>query len=228
NSETTITINGETTTMSNSTEGVEAKTINMNGGNMYITASDDGINTTASTQTGGTESNDGSYLYMKGGVLTTIASSGDAIDSNGSIFMTGGILVDFDPSNNTNEDIDANGSIAINGGLLFGGCMHSQMFEIVSGTSQVGVNLKSSSAVSTTSGFIQIKDASGIVIGTFKTPQTYYNFHLSSPDMKTSTKYSIYTGGTVTGGYCTGGTYGGGTLKKSFTTGTVKISTLTL
>ena len=116
---------------------------------------------------------------------------------------------------------------------MFGGCMNSGMFESISSTAQVGVNLKSTSAVSTASGFFQIKDASGTVIGTFKTPLAYYYFHLSSPDMKVSTAYSIYTGGTytggtTTGGYCTGGTYSGGTLKKSFTTGTSKVSTLTL
>ena len=232
-SETSITINGGNTIISKATEGIEAKIITINGGNTNITASDDGVNTTASTQAGGTESNDGSYLYMNGGVLTAVATSGDAIDSNGTILMTGGVMIGFGPSNSTNEDIDANGTITINGGLLFGGCMNSGMFESISSSAQVGVNLKSTSAVSTASGFIQIKDASGTVIGTFKTPLAYYYFHLSSPDMKVSTAYSIYTGGTytggtTTGGYCTGGTYSGGTLKKTFTTGTSKVSTLTL
>lgn len=231
-SETSITINGGTTTISNSTEGIEAKVITMNGGRVYVTASDDGINTTASTQAGGTESNDGSYLYMNGGLLTAVAGSGDAIDSNGNILMTGGVMVGFGPSNTTNEDIDGNGSITINGGLYFGGCMNSGMFESIASSTQVGVNLKSSSAVSTANGYFQIKDASGTEIGTFKTPRAFYYFHLSSPSMKTSTTYSIYTGGTytgtTTGGYCTGGTCSGGTLKKSFTTSTSKVSTVSI
>jgi trimeric autotransporter adhesin len=232
-SEVSITINGGTTTISNSTEGIESKIITMNGGNVYVTASDDGINGTASTQAGGTESNDGSYFYMKGGIMTAFATSGDAVDCNGNLSMTGGTLVAFGPNNTTNEDVDANGTLLINGGLLFGGCMKSNMFESISSTTQVGANLKGSSAIATASGFLQIKDGSGTVIGTFKTPYAYYYFHVSSPSMKISTAYSIYTGGTYTGGstiggYCTGGTYSGGTLKKSFTTGTSKVSTLTL
>ena len=232
-SETNITVNGGTTSILKATEGIEAKIITINGGNIHITASDDGVNTTASTQAGGTENIDGSYFYMKGGVLTAVASSGDAIDSNGTILMNGGVLIGFGPSNNTNEDIDANGSITINGGLLFGGCMNSLRFESIASSSQVGVNLNSSSAVSTASGFIQVKDESGTIIGTFKTPKVYYNFHLSSPDMKTSTEYSIYTGGAYTGGfstggYCTGGTYSGGTLRYSFTTSSSKVSSFTL
>ena len=232
-SEVSITINGGTNTISKATEGIESKVITINGGSTYVTASDDGINTTASTQAGGTESNDGSYFYMKGGLLTTVATSGDALDSNGSISMTGGTLVSFGPSNSTNEDIDANGSITIDGGLLFGGCMKSNMFESIASSAQYGANLKGSAAIATASGYMQIKDAAGTVIGTFKTPQAYYYFHLSSSAMKASTTYSIYTGGTytggtTTGGYCTGGTYSGGTLKKSFTTSSSKISTLTL
>jgi hypothetical protein len=170
---------------------------------------------------------------MKGGLLTTVATSGDALDSNGSISMTGSTLVSFGPSNSTNEDIDANGSITIDGGLLFGGCMKSNMFESIASSIQYGANLKGSSAIATASGYMQILDASGTVIGTFKTPQAYYYFHISSPSMKASTSYSIYTGGTYTGGttiggYCIGGTFSGGTLKKSFTTSSSKISTLTL
>jgi len=233
-SETSITINGGTTTIANSTEGIESKTITMNGGAVYVTASDDGINATASTQAGGTETTDASYFYMKGGVLTTVATSGDAVDSNGNFQMTGGTLVAFGPSNSTNEDIDVNGNILINGGTFLGACMNSSMFEsITSSSTQVGVNLKASSTVSTSKGYFRIQDASGNDLGTFITPNAYYYFHFSSPSLKTSTTFYIYTGGsysggTTKGGYCTGGTYSNGTQKKTFTTSSSKISTLSI
>lgn len=234
-SEVALTITGGKINIAKSVEGIESKTISMEGGYVSIVASDDGVNATAGTVSGGSESDDGSYFYMKGGVLIASATDGDAVDSNGKLLMTGGTLVTFGPSNSTNEDIDVNGSITINGGLFFGACYNSNMFETIASSAQYGVNLKSSSAVATAGSYFRIQNSAGVDLGTFITPRTAYYFHFSSPSLAKSTTYYVYTGGTYTGGttygsasaggYSTGGTYSGGTQKKTFTTGTSYITT---
>lgn len=233
-SETAIIINGGNTNITNSVEGIESLLIKMNAGYVNVTASDDGINATQGTTAGGTETTDASYFYMNGGTMITSATTGDAIDSNGNFAMTGGTLIAFGPANNTNEDIDVNGTILINGGLFFGACYNSSMFVPISSSStQVGVNLKASSTVSTAGSLFHFQDSNGTDIATIKTPRAAYYFHLSSPNLKKSSTYYIYTGGTysggtVTGSYYSGGTYSGGTLKKTFTTSSSNISTLSL
>jgi len=93
-SDASITIVGGTNTISAVStisgvgEGVEAPVITFNGGTTNIIASNDGINATYGTVSGGTESNDGSYLYINGGIV--IVAGNDAIDSNGNIVITGG------------------------------------------------------------------------------------------------------------------------------------------
>lgn len=235
-SEIALTITGGNTNITTSVEGIESKTISMEGGTVRIVASDDGVNATAGTTTGGSETDDGSYFYMIGGTLITSSTNGDAIDSNGKVSMTGGTLVAFGPGNNSNEDIDVNGSITINGGTFFGACYNSSMFETIASTAQYGVNLKSSSTVSTAGSYFRIVSSSGDDLGTFITPRAAYYFHFSSPSLAKSSTYSVYTGGTYSGGatygstsaggYCTGGTYSGGTKKKTFTTGTSYITTV--
>ncbi|MDD3078710.1 MAG: hypothetical protein PHH37_06365 [Paludibacter sp.] len=106
------------------------------------------------------------------------------------------------------------------------------MFEsITSSSTQVGVNLKTSSTVSSASSFFRIQDASGNDLGTFKTPRAGYYFHFSSPNLKKSTTYYIYTGGSYSGGTTEGayfhdGTYSGESQKKTFTTGSSTITTV--
>lgn len=122
--------------------------------------------------------------------------------------------------------------------FLLGACSSSNMFETITSSSQYGVNLKSSSALSTAGSYFRIQDASGTDLGTFITPRGAYYFHFSSPSMKASSTYFNLYGRKLFrrnhlwkhkhGGYSTNGTYSGGTQKKTFTTLFSVISTLTL
>ncbi len=235
-SEVSITINGGNVNIPTCVEGIESLTINMVGGYVGIVASDDGVNATAGTVSGGAESDDGSNFNMKGGVMVASSTNGDAVDSNGKFTMTGGTLATFGPANTMNENLDVNGTISITGGTFFGACSNSGMFESSVTASEYGAVLKSSSAVSTAGSYFHIQTAAGIDLGTFMTPRAAYYFHVFSPSMAKSTTYYVYTGGsysggntygsTSAGGYCTGGTYSGGTQKKTFTTGTSYVTTV--
>lgn len=219
-------------------EGVEAPTITFNGGITNITASNDGINATYGTQAGGTEQNDGSNLYIKGGVV--IAAGSDAIDSNGNITITGGTTIICGPTASPEEGIDFNGTFNVNGGLLISAGSNANMTKAMSMTStQKCMYLKSSASLASAS-ILRIENASGTEIVTFVPKNAVYYFHVSSPTIAGSASHKVYFGGSYTGGnyvgnstgwgLYTGGTYSnsGATLKTTFTTSaTSTVNTVT-
>lgn len=231
---TSITVNGgnHTVTASSATagvgEGVESPIITFNGGITNITASNDGINATYGTVSGGTESNDGSYLYVKGGVV--IVAGADAVDSNGNIQVTGGTIIVNGPASGVEEGFDFNGTFNINGGTVISAGSNSSMTKAMSTTStQPGMYIKSSSLIAA-SGILHIENSTGTDVITVKLKTGGYYFHASSPAMVKGSTYKIYSGGTYTGGSFVGGTtsyglYTGGTYS---TTGATLKSTTAL
>lgn len=244
-SDSLVVMNGGNVTINASKEGIESPYITMNDGNLSITASDDGFN--ASKGNGG-ESDDGSILTINGGYTYINTSKGDALDSNGSANMTGGTVIVQGPSSPPEVAIDINGTFKISGGVLAAsGPASGNMIEgPATSSSQYSVLIKfgssttggggmggSSGSNSITAGtIINICDAAGNSIITFAPIRACYYFVFSSPEFKSESTYTVYTGGTVNGGtgiggYYKGGTYSGGTQRGTFTLSS-KVTTLTL
>lgn len=153
---------------------MESIFITIIGGITNLTATNDGVNTSYGTVSGGTESNDNSSLTLNGGVL--IATGSDAIDSNSNFTIKWEIVIA-----NGNEDIDVNGNFLVNDGVLIGTESSNNMTKAMGAVSaQVGMFIKSSAQV-TTSSVIHIEDASGKELVTFKPKSTSAYFHFSNP-----------------------------------------------
>jgi hypothetical protein len=216
--ETSIIFNGGTLNISKCYEGIEGPSITVNGGNIIMACTDDGFNATKGSAT---ESNDGSYLYIKGGYIVVNASTGDAFDSNGSIDMSAGTVILHGPKSSPEVAFDVNGSFTISGGyLIASGPNSGNMIETpASSSSQYCIKATTSSTLSSSTLF-HLEDASGNDIATFKPVRSVYYLVISSPKLTSGASYSIYTGGSSTGtesnGLYSGGSYSGGTLKKTF------------
>lgn len=93
----------------NSEEGLEATGITINGGDITITASDDGINASDKTD------EFTPYLIINDGSISITMADGDTdgIDSNGDITINGGTI-----SINAQSAIDYDGTAVFNGGTL--------------------------------------------------------------------------------------------------------------
>lgn len=219
-----LTFNGGNVTVSRSVEGLESVYINVNGGYLDITASNDAVNTTKGTVSGGTESNDGSLLKITGGTLVATCTAGDAIDSNGSVLMDGGMLIATGPSSGVEEAIDVNGTFTINGGLCLACGSNSNMTKALSTTStQSNFYLSTSGIQAGTLVHVAVEGSEPV---TFKPKAAAYKFHISNQGMTKGAGYTISTGGSYAGGtttgsiLCTGGSYSGGTVKKTGTLST--------
>jgi hypothetical protein len=214
----TLTANDGNIGVTKAYEGFESKTITINSGYISVATTDDSFNATAGQRT---ETDDKSYLYINGGYIVLNATTGDPLDSNGSIAMKGGTVVAHGPNSQPEVGIDYNGSFNISGGILAVSGPSTNMFQGVSTSSSqysVKISFKSSVAAST---IFHIQDADGNNVVTFKPARKYLTMVASSPALVKGSTYSIYKGGTSSGtddgGLYTDGIYSPGTLVTTFT-----------
>ena len=101
-----------TVTVNAADEGLQAPFINVAGGELSIAAGDDGINASNGDhviENADTESDDGSVLTISGGEVEVSYASSDGIDSNGSVYIKGGIVVVSGQAGEMDGSVDANG-----------------------------------------------------------------------------------------------------------------------
>lgn len=212
-------------TIEKSREGIESTEINLNGGEVRITSSDDGINAAggdgSNTGWGGPTSEIGElniragYLYLNAG--------GDGIDSNGTITISGGTTIVNGPTNDGNGPIDVgdrSGYLKMMGGLLVATGSSGMAIGPTQGN-QYSLLVRHSSAVNSSSRYV-ITDSNDQPILSYIPAKTSYSIVASSPDFM-SGAYRLYTGGTLTSptvnfdGLSLGGTYTAGTLITNWT-----------
>ena len=106
---------GPNITISKSNEGLEGTVVNLFGGNLSLTASDDGINAANSDDT---YSGEMEYSINMTGGEYTVNSGGDGLDSNGNINLTGGHITIKSASAGGEAGIDYDGSLYVADGTV--------------------------------------------------------------------------------------------------------------
>lgn len=201
-------LNISVTGVSDGSEGLESKsTITINDGRIYIYAYDDAMN--AATN-----------ITINGGRVYCYAVNNDGIDSNGTITVTGGVVIASGTSR-PEEGFDCdNNTFKITGGILIGtGGATSTPTSGVCTQRSVIYN-----GISATKGsLLCIRDSSGNPILIYELPRTMSGMCLlfSSPDIAQGTTYNVLTGGTTDGtawnGWYSGGSWSGGSQLGTFT-----------
>lgn len=212
-SDANITISGGTITVTTSggegSEGIESKaTLSIEGGDLILNSYDDCLNAS-------------SKISISGGRVYACSTGNDAIDSNGTMYISGGTII----ASGTREpeasfDCDQN-TFSITGGTIIGwggdcssptSSVTTQPVAIVSGQSY------------TKGQYLVLKDASSNVIWAVAVPQTYSSAKLiiSSPSMSVGSTYTLASGATVSGGtlwqgYTADSTVSGGSTLTSIT-----------
>lgn len=183
-------ISDGTITVNKCYEGIEAAQIVIDGGNISVTSSDDGINAANSDY-----SNYDFKLIISGGTVY-INSSGDGVDSNGSITITGGTIFIDGPTASNNGALDSENGIFISGGTLVA-CGSLGMVETpTSNSTQCSVSYGCNSSI-TAKSVITVKDSSGNEIVEFTTAKACQSIVFSSPDITKGNSYSLYIGSSL-------------------------------
>ena len=195
-------------------EGLESKNIlTINGGDIHITTVDDCINAS-------------SHIQINGGVVRCVASGNDAIDSNGTLTIAGGIVI-AGGTNQPEESFDCDqNTFTITGGTIFG--VGGGVSTPTSNVCKQNVIINSNSSY-TNGKRITLADASGNVIVSLLNPSNCSRSAtalISAAGIALGTQYRILTGGTVTGGethyeLTIGGTISGGTQVTTVTPSSV-------
>lgn len=202
-----VKVNAGTINITKSYEGIEGEIINITGGTIEIVSSDDGLNAaggadqsgfggmrkdgfgTARNDTFNTSSDCG--INISGGVIK-INASGDGIDSNGSLNISGGEIYVSGPTDNGNAALDYDGSGTITGGLVVAAGSGSMAQNFGSSSTQ-GSILLTYSAYSDSE--ITLTDSEGSVLAKY-TPEKSYNCVLvSCPALIQGGTYTVNAGG---------------------------------
>lgn len=210
-----LTIDGGTISITQSYEGIEAGDITVNDGKISVVSSDDGFNAAGGSdgevEPGAFSSDSSKSLTINGGYVM-VDSSGDGLDSNGSLSITGGIILVSGPEISGNGALDYNTSASISGGTLIA-LGSSGMSQSITGDGQCTIMTDITSQSGDTT--FAICDSNSNVIASFKPAKQYTSVVVSSPSIKTGETYKIVCVGNVEGadenGFADGGTLTSGT-----------------
>ncbi len=212
--EDTLTITAGTINISKSYEGLEALHIDVQGGDIKLVASDDGLNaaggTDGSGMTGGRDGmfggRGGGHGGMGGGMSSSsngsitisggslyVNASGDGLDANGTLTISGGYTVVVGPTQGDTATLDYDKSAIITGGTFIG-TGASGMAQTFSDSEQgvFAVSVGNQSAGTN----ITLKDKNGNTIITYAPELSFAVVIISSPDMVSGETYTITVGAT--------------------------------
>ena len=200
-------IEGGAIDVSKSYEGIEALTINVSDGDIKVAASDDGFNaaggSTQSSSTfgsddwgggkggmmGGDGGSDGQINISGGNIY--IQASGDGVDSNGSVTVSGGYTVVCGPSQGDTSVLDYNGTASITGGTFIGtgGAGMAANFSTAE-QGLIAVTVGSQTAGST----VTLEDADGKTIAEVTPELDYAVVYVSTDSMTQGGTYTLTAG----------------------------------
>lgn len=178
-----VKIDGGEITVNGSYEGIEGAYVEIGGGTIYITASDDGINAASDDESVN------EHIIISGGTIT-VDASGDGLDSNGTIYVSGGTLIVYGPTTGVDTGLDADGGILIDGGNVFV-ASSKEMLEIPASNSKSNVLVYGVNTVPAGSEII-LTNADGGEMVRITLKKQAQAIILSTPELATNGTYSLY------------------------------------
>ena len=210
--EDTLTVTAGKIDISESYEGLEALHIDVQGGDIRLVASDDGLNAAGGTDSSGTtggrdgmfggggrfggggfggmSGNSNGSIKVSGGNLY-INSSGDGMDANGTLEISGGYTIIVGPTQGDTATLDYDKSGVITGGTFIG-TGASGMAQTFSDSQQGVIALKVHNQSAGTK--ITLKDTAGNVIIEHTPELDFAVVILSSPDIEKGETYCVTVG----------------------------------
>ena len=220
----TLVINGGDINITQCYEGIEATYITVNDGNIHIVSRDDGFNAAGGNDSSATQGRPGrnpmsgstGELTFNGGYVY-VNTSGDGIDSNGTINITDGYIIVDGPASGGNGALDYDSVCKMTGGFLVA-VGYSSMAQMPSESSVNSVMIGFNEYIN--GDLINIADSDNNSIITFKGAKAFNNMVICTSLFENGKTYTVSTGGNVDGdiedGVCSG-IYTNGNIYESFT-----------
>jgi len=195
-------ISGGTIKITKSYEGLEGTYITVAGGDINITASDDGMNAAGGNdgsgmagpwgQGGGFDEATDAYILISGGAMV-INAGGDGVDSNGDLTVTGGTTYVNGPTNSGNGPLDYAGKGKITGGVFI--AIGSSGMAMNFGTdSTQGAILCSLNGTAPAETDVSVKDSEGNVLASMVSEKSFQSILISAPGMVKGGTYTVCVG----------------------------------
>lgn len=218
--EETLTITDGKIDISESYEGLEALHIDIQGGDIKLKASDDGLNAAGGTDQsvttggrdgmfggerppemgghggdpggpgGGMSGNSNGSIKISGGTLY-INSSGDGVDANGTLEISGGHTTVTGPTQGDTATLDYDKTAVITGGTFIG-TGSTMMAQSFSDSEQGVIAITVGNQLAETQ--IELKDSIGNTIVSHKPELDFAVVIISTPELEKGEKYSVTVG----------------------------------
>lgn len=196
-----VTISGGSMEITKSYEGIEGLSIDITEGEISVLASDDGMNAAGGNDSSGIEgpgfggdqfaTTEGAYINIAGGTLY-INASGDGIDSNGDITVSGGETYLSGPTNNGNGTLDCNGSAVVTGGI-FAASGSSGMVQNFDSSSTQGVIMVNLDEQEVNTEIVLLDENSNKLLS-WIAEKAYSSVIISCPEIKQGETYTVKCG----------------------------------
>lgn len=199
-----LVVSGGYIIISESYEGLEGLNITVSSGEIAVIASDDGLNAAGGADQsgfggfrggdrfgGGGGGNADSFIQISGGTLY-INASGDGVDSNGSLSISGGHTTVCGPTQGDTAVLDYESAGTITGGTFIGtgSNMMAQTFSSSENQGVIALSVGNQSAGTE----VVLKDASGQKIVSVTPEENFAIVIFSTPDIQKGESYTVTIG----------------------------------
>ncbi len=186
-------ITGGTVEIDSENEGIQASLVYMQDGELNIMASDDCINATKGNSDEKKTEQEGVSIEIVGGTMTLSTETGDGLDSNGDLTVSGGFITVQGSSDGAEVPIDYNGEAFISGGTVLA-AGNSQMAQ------NFGENLTQCSLLYKGGDYdagtkICLTDSEGKELVSFTAEKEFSAVLISTTDMEEDADYTLKIGG---------------------------------
>ena len=196
-----LAIDGGRLVISQSKEGLEAQNITINDGVLRITSEDDGINSSVSSDPSSSTSAqvararepEETNLLINGGEIY-LNANGDGLDSNGWIYINGGLIVIDGPNDTKNAALDATIGIVMNGGKVFAIGDGAEVSTLGDTSSVLNISIYLGLAMPEKT-LIEIKNKKGDIIFSHESVKSFNYVVAGSLDFMLGEEYDIYFNG---------------------------------
>lgn len=181
-------ITGGTFNIENCYEGIEGSFVEISGGTIKLVSTDDGINASSA------DKSVTPHIIISGGSVT-VDASGDGLDSNGSILISGGTVVVHGPTTGRDAGLDADKGIVVTGGTLFATSTLGMVETPSKNSTQYVVSYAHQSKI-TAGSTVSVMDSKGNLVLSYEVSKTCQSIIFSCPALKKGATYTIYGGST--------------------------------